>query len=197
VTDQASLILTADYQEPELTDAIRKATQAYSRASDAIRRLGLADLDLRTVEYSVSEVREWEKDKSVFKGFRARMGLRVSTSDIAKMGDVITIAAREDIHDVSELNTFLSSKKLRSEEELCLKDAAANAHDKAEKLASALGTHVGPVVSITEEQTPPVRPQPPRPLMRTQNLTAEVAPPPVESGTQDVNVSVTATFGLR
>lgn len=199
-TDQASLTLTADFQDTDLNEAIRKATHAYTRASEAIQRIGLPDAELKTTEYSVNEVREWDKDKSVFKGFRARMGLRVATSDVAKMGQVISIAAREDIHDVSELTTSLSVKKLRSEQGLCLKEAALNARDKAEKLASALNTRVAEVLTITETSSDSLPPRPIRPMMREQlaaPMSAEVAPPAVQSGTQEVTVTIQAVFALK
>jgi uncharacterized protein YggE len=65
-TDRAALTLTADFQETDLNEAVQKATRAYTRASEAIKKLDLPDAELKTTEYSVTEVRNWEKDKSVF-----------------------------------------------------------------------------------------------------------------------------------
>ena len=78
VPDRGSITVVATNQDMDLQKASRKSTEAYEKLKAAVRKLNLKDEDLATSEYDLSEVREWEKEKSVFKGFRARMGLSIA-----------------------------------------------------------------------------------------------------------------------
>ena len=196
--DRGAIVLTAEAQDKDLKAAAKDATEAYERAKKAVERLGLADLELRTVEYSLNEVREWEKNKTVSKGFRARMGLRVASSQIQRLGEVIAIGAREGLRDVGALVSFLSEEKQKKEQFECLKEAAEDARARAEKMAGALGAKVGEVVMLSESggyQRP--EPQPRAMLMEKSMAANDMAAPTVEAGRQDLHVTVQATFSLK
>lgn len=194
--DRGAIIVTAEVQDMDLKTASVQATRSYERVRDAVKKLGLEALELSTVEYSVNEVREWEKNRSVFKGFKARMGLQVSTASIQKLGDVIEIAAREQIKDVGSLTTFLSREKMMKEHLGCLQEASDNARARAEKLAAALGAKLGDVISVVEQAAlpPPARPVP---MARAMSKMAADAGPTVEAGTQDLSVTIQANFALK
>jgi hypothetical protein len=197
-TDRGSITVTADVRDDSLKSAIKKATHQYERVLDAVKKLKLENADLHTVEYNVGEVREWEKNKTVFKGYRARIGLSVSTSDIQRLGEVMDIAAREEIRDIGSLNTFLSDEKILKEQDLCLKEAAEHAKSKAEKLANTLGASLGPVVTLLESNvtTPPRLI--PMPMMKAMaEAQAVSAPAPVEGGKQEVTATVNVSFELK
>jgi uncharacterized protein YggE len=200
-TDRGSIVLTADVRDDNLKNAIKKASRQYDRALDAIKKLKLENADLQTVEYNVSEVREWEKNKSVFKGYRARVGLSVSTSDIQRLSEVMEIAAREEIRDVGALVSFLSTDKIKKEQDFCLKEAAEHAKSKAENLASSLSAHLGSVVSINESNvsTPPrIVPMMARQAFMTDKAAADVgAASSVEGGKQEISATVNVTFELK
>jgi len=186
--DRGQITLVAEAQDKDLQVAAKRATEQYERASQAIKKLGLEHLDLRTVEYSLNEVREWEKNKMVPKGFKARMGLQVSTSSIQKLGDVIAIAANEKLQDVSGLTTFLSPEKLRLEQFSCLQAASNDAREKAQKLAESLGAKLGEVITV-------------RPMMAMADgammSKSAVAAPSIDAGQQELHVNVDAVFSLK
>lgn len=108
--DRGAVTLTAEARDSDLKVAAQKATSSYERVRDAIKKLNLQDLELRTVEYTMGEVREWENQKNVFKGFRSRLGLRVVTSQVDKLGEVISLATREGLKEVGGLQSFLSER---------------------------------------------------------------------------------------
>ena len=87
--DRGAVTLTAQFRDTDLKTAIKRTTEAYERAREGVQKLKLDDVELTTSEYQVHQVTEWENNKSVPKGFEARMGLRVVTSSIARIGDVI------------------------------------------------------------------------------------------------------------
>lgn len=196
--DRGAIVVTADFREDDLKVASKHATEAYERTRDAVKRLNLKDLELRTVEYSMGEVREWDKGRPVPKGFRARMGLRVATSQVDKLGEVIAIAAREGLRDVGNLQSFLSETQELKEQVECLQDAAQNARVKADKLAASLGAKVGEVLHVTESggfQSPPQRM-----MMRSndsESLAGAPHAPGIEAGQQQLSLSVEVAFALK
>ncbi len=198
-TDRGSIVLTAEITNDDLKAAAKLATEAYQRTRESIQRLNLEHVELRTVEYSVQAVQEWEKGKAIHKGYRARMGLLVATSQVQRLGEVIAIAAREGLKDVGQLTTFLSDAKREQERLDCLKSAAENARSRAERLAKSLGATLGEVLSIHEGAVHEPAPGPwmtmgAESAARSKQL---MAPPPVEPGQQKISVVVRVTFALK
>lgn len=196
--DRGQITMTAQVQDDDLQTAARKAQESYDRAVAAVKRLDLENLEIKTSEYNLEEVREWQKEQMVSKGFMARIGLRVSTSSIQKLGQVIAIAARENLKDVSGLTTYLSPEKRKKEGFACLQEASEDARSKAEKLAQSLGAGLGEVLTVSENENEPHPPV--RPLMMRAAMDKSAASdngPSIEAGQQDISISVQASFGLR
>lgn len=196
--DRAAIVVTADFLEPDVRSASKKATESYERVRDAVKRLNLEDLELQTVEYSLNEAKEWQKDRAVSKGFRARIGLRISSSQVQRMGEVIAIAAREGIRDVGALSSYLSEKKMSSEHMACLADASKDARAKAEQLAKALSARVGQALEISEAQAYVPKHSAPIAMTAMGAMADRGAPAPeIEAGKQEISVSVNAKFALE
>jgi len=199
--DRGSITLTMSFENMDLAKATKEAADSYERVSSAIKKLNLKNMNLRTSEYSVNEIRRWENNKEVKKGFEARMGLWVSTSEINRMGEVIAIASREKVKDVNSLQTYLSDEKQLQEEIACLEDAAKNARQKADKLANALNAKLGGVLEMSESGRS--MPSWPRPIMqkgfamRAMAMDAAESAPSVEAGQQNLSLSVQVSFEIK
>jgi uncharacterized protein YggE len=196
--DRAEIQAVASFRNLDMKSAIRDATQAYENALRAVKKLNLADLEVETSEYNVHDIREWEKNRQVFKGYEARIGLKVSTSSVGQLGQVMSEAAQSGLKDVGQLRMFLSETKLTSEKSLCLKIAAEHAQGKAKELASALGAKVGKVFSVQEEgsKVEPIRPL--DGMMMSSDVSAKrMIPASIESGKQQVMTSVNVVFELE
>lgn len=195
--DRSEIALTAEYRADEIQSAVKDATSAYERTRDAVKKLGLADLETQTSEYTVSRVVEWEKNRQINRGYQVRMGLRVSTSSIAKMGEVISIAGRQGLKDVGQLRMYLSDAKTLEEKQACLQSAAEHAKSKAERLASSLGAKVGAVLSVQESGMTRTDPVMPMRMAVMAESDAKLSAPQVEAGKQDISVQVDAVFELK
>lgn len=201
VPDRGSIVVTIDNQDKNVQVATKKTTDAYETLKKAIQKIALKDVELQTSEYNVQEIREWEKDKSVFKGFRARMGLEVTTSEIARLGEVIATASNQKITDVGALRSFLSDEKNRQEREACLEEAISHAQVKASKMAKAAGAKLGRVLQLKEEgasMTPVPPPYEPRRMMKSSLMESSIADaaPRIDSSTQKLSLSVEALYAL-
>lgn len=198
VPDRGSVTVVVDVKEPEAKRAQVAATRQYEALRSKVSALKLPDGELTTSEYVSEEIREWEKNRMVSRGFHTRIGLRVETSDHARLGEVIDVASREGIKDVGELRNFVSTKKMLEEKMACLKEASEQARAKAEALAKALGAKVGDVLTVVESATPEA--PPPQPMFRGAMMAADAsmkAAPTIEPGKTELSTNVQVTFMLR
>lgn len=196
--DRGSIILTAEFIDMDAGSASKKAIEQYNKLNDAIKKLNLPDAKFETNEYSVNEEIEWTQNKRVLKGYRARMGLRVTTSQIAKLGDVIVVSTKIGVKDIGALMSVTSEKKMKEEREACLEEAFQNARLKADRLAKVAGVQINKVLSIAEEGAEIV--VPPRPMMaHTMMAKGMAAPemdaPHIQTQGRNIEVSVQAVFG--
>jgi uncharacterized protein YggE len=198
--DRGSINLVPDFQDKDIKVATRKATESYETIKKQVQALKLKNLEIQTSEYSVNEQFDYVKGKSVSRGYRARMGLLVTTSETARLGEVIAIAAKNDVKDVGALSTFLSEEKSRDEREACLEEAIQHAGAKASRMAKAAGARLGKVVTLVEEGGggggfPP----PPKPMraMMMKSMADEAPAPIVDSAAQKIQLSVNAVYILE
>lgn len=199
VPDRAASTLSSEFKEKDVASASKKATETYERVREAIKALNLKDLELSTQHYQVSEWDEWQKNSRVHLGYRVSIGLRVSTSEVSRMGEVFAIAAREKLKDVGHLSLFLSNEKREKEHLECLKKAAADSRVKAEKLASGLGISLGSVLQVQEQYANITSPMANvmRGKMMMEDAAAGGRPAGVESGTVDFQVQVSTWFEAK
>jgi len=198
--DRGSITVTVDVLLPNLQAAAKKATEAYEKVKRSIEKIGLKDMEFATSEYTFQEVHEWKKDRNVFKGFRARMGMNVSSSEFARLGEVIAIAANEGVREVSGLTTSLSPEKAKAEGEKCLEEAVKNARLKAEAIARAASVRVGRVLAVSEGALAAASPMPRPEFSAVKSLQAEaadVAAPSVDAGPQRIAIEVAVTYSLE
>jgi uncharacterized protein len=196
--DRGAVTVVADVLAQNLQEASKKSTEQYEAVRKAVQKLNLKDLELSTSESSFQEEREWRSDKSVFKGFRARLGLRVSTSETSRLGEVIAIAAKQNIRQVSGLSMFLSPEKTKVERESCLEEAVRNARAKAETVAKAASAKIGRVLTVTEgvRQEEVVRPFGVDKRMAMGVAEDASQAPMIETAAEKISVEVVASFGL-
>jgi uncharacterized protein YggE len=198
IPDRGAIVATVDVRDADPKRAQVGATRQYESFRSKVAALRLPDAEVSTVEYVSEEIREWQKDRQVSKGFHTRIGLRVETSDHARLGDVMALASREGLREVGGLQLFVSTKKMLEEKMACLKDASAQAKAKADALASALGAKVGDVLAISENAGPEAPPPVPM-FARTMEVAGAkmASAPTIEPGKTELSTTVQVTFGLK
>lgn len=198
--DRGSIVFVVDHTEKDVKQAIQKSTELHEKLREEFKRQKIKDLELSTSEYSVFEKKEWEKDRSVSKGFSARLGIRATTPEISKMGELIAIAARLGVKETNALSTYLSDQKLLDEKKKCLDVAAKNAREKAETLVKSLNARLGKVLQISERGNVSINP-PPQPLFEARvmhkSMAADVASPTIEGQKQTLTQEVDVTFAIE
>ena len=201
IPDRASILATAEAKDLDPKKAMAEATRTYEKMRERVMKLKIADRELTTAEVSLNELKEWDSKRLVSRGFVARMGLRVESSDPASLGEVGKAATESGVREIGALATFLSAAKQRSETDACLREAVKSAQKKAQEMVDAAGAKLGDVISLTESSAftggSPIRPMNFGALAK-RNESAEMSDAPtIDAGKQELTTQVTATFGIR
>lgn len=192
--DRGAITFTAENQARDQKDAVKKTTEQINQLKEEIKKLNLADLELKNTNYNVFPVREYEKEKIVDKGIRATLSLEVTTSEIARIGEAMQSAAKVGVINVGSLTTFLSLEKSQKEYLKCLDIAADDARGKAQQLAKKLGFKLGDVIKLNEV---PQVPQPVPVMERAMMKSMDAAPAQIEPGTQQYSTNIQVTFKIK
>lgn len=196
--DRGSVTFVISHTEKDVKQAISKSTELHEKVREEFKRQKIKDLEVSTSEYSVFEKKEWEKDRQVSKGFSSRIGIRATTSEISKLGDLVAIAARLGVKETGALATYLSEQKSLDEKKKCLEVAAKNAREKAEALTKSLNVKLGRAVRIIEQGgnfTPPPQPMYEARMMKTASNSD--AAPSIDGQKQTLNQQVDVSFAIE
>lgn len=200
VPDQASLNMVAIAQHPkDLRVAVNDAVKIYEAARSKIQGLKLRDGEFTTSEYNVQPVYDWANNKQTLRGYQARIALRVSSTDIDRMGEVMALAADAKMQEVGMWQLIVSPNKFKEAQKACLATAVQDARNNAERMAQAAGAKLGPVLTMTQEGAfqPPAMPM--VKMMRAEAMAGgdAVQAPSIDAGKQEITISVQASFLLE
>jgi uncharacterized protein YggE len=197
--DLASLNMVAMATNPkDLKAAANEAVKIYESARARIAALKLKDAEFTTSEYNVQPVYDWANNKQTLRGYQARIGLRVSSTEVERMGEVMAQATEAKMVDVGMWQLQVSPAKFKDAQKSCLASAVVDARNNAERMAQAAGAKLGNVLTMTQEGSAPPPVMPMYKTMRAEMIAGDAAQAPgIESGKQDVTVTVQASFSLE
>jgi uncharacterized protein YggE len=191
--DEVAVALEVSVLEKSPEAALAEAGTR-SQALDALfEELGLPKGSRSTSGVSVAEERTWEKDREVFRGYRAVNRVVVRMPDPSPLGRLMTEAAsRAQARIDGPWWKVAPDNPARAE---ACRQAAADARRKADAYASALGVRLGSVLLVSEPRVG-VGPQgkvefAQLAVPRGAQAAADV---PVQSGDLDVSAAIEVTF---
>lgn len=176
-------------------DAVAENNRRVASVIAALKKAGAQDKDIQTSQFSIYPQQDYQQGKLPrILGYQVSNNISVRSDKVGDAGRLLGIAVAAGVNHASGLN-FEVSDPARGRDQ-GLRSAFDDARAKASLLAQAAGRTLGRAISISEgvrDGEPP-----PRPMARTMAMEAQVASDvPVESGTQEVTYTVTATFELR
>jgi uncharacterized protein YggE len=148
----------------------------------ALERAGVSSSDIQTTQVSL-----WPRTSSngtTITGYQASNSVQV-TAGLAKAGALVDAAVGAGANNVDGPNLDTADKSSLYNE--ALKRALAEARGKAQAIAAGAGLTLGSVVKVTEGGSAA-----PQPLFAADRAAASV---PIEAGTQQIQASVTVTYG--
>jgi len=188
VPDVARVTLGVTITTPTVKAARASAADSMTKIIAAIKKLGVADVDIQTVGLNLYP--QYTNGSSTkIAGYTISEQLSVTIRDLDNAGDVVDAATANGATDVNGISFELADPAK------ALNDARASAVAAAQASAQAMATagHVslGSVVAITDAT-------PPSPIfygVRAQAADSS-APTAVQVGTQDVSATVTVVFAI-
>ena len=189
VPNQLILSIGVQVKAASVSTALTNANQAVSRVTAALRDHGVAAADIQTADLYIQP--ELRGPAQTPDGYSVSESVTATLRQVSSAGGQIDAAVRAGGNAVTvngiSLNLTDTSSLLAS----ARKAAVANARTKASQYAAALGQPLGPVVSISDQDSS----GPYLPAARAAAGAADSSVP-ISPGTQQLSVSVTVVYAV-
>ncbi|HKO54418.1 MAG TPA: SIMPL domain-containing protein [Thermoanaerobaculia bacterium] len=197
--DRVTFTVGVQTLAPTVEEAVNENNQKVQATIAALKKAGAKDTEVQTSNFSIFPQQDYSQQQAGklprIIGYQVSNNITVTKDDPAAAGKLLQVAVANGVNQSSGLN-FVVSNPTRGRDQ-GLKAAFDDARAKAALLAQAAGRSIGRALTITEggAQQPPY----PRPMQMAKGAVAEMAVSdiPVESGTQELNYTVSVLFELR
>jgi uncharacterized protein YggE len=190
--DTASVNLGVQAIAPTATEALSQANSSAAALIAALKAAGISDNDIATSGLNIYP--QYGNSANVITGYQASNSVTVTVRDITQTGPVIDAAAAAagDHITIGGVSFYVDDTDALIG--AARADAINNAKKRAGEYAAAAGVSVGTVVQISE-----VAINNPVPIFYAASAASDAgsaAPTPIQTGTQDLTVSVTVVYQL-
>lgn len=185
--DTASIAFTTVSDGPSSQAALDDTSQkmnAVIAALKALTNVSIAADDLQTGD--ISSYQDWESPRQ----WHASQTLTVTLHDVSQAGVVLAAGNRAGADQVS--GPDFSVKDQTAAYRTALREALADARQKADVIAQAMGGTVAGVLSVSEDNQS--SPTPMYAMAKAAGAADSSATPPIQQGTLDVSAGVTVVF---
>jgi uncharacterized protein len=165
----------------------------------SLRNLGVKENETSTSSFTISPNYNYTESRTILNitGFTVTNSIQIDSSTLANISSWIDAAVASGANSINSIDFRISNNKLEDTKNMLIKDAIANAREKADIVSSELGLKVIGLKSITVGEFGYI--QPPQPFMEKRFDAASAAPAtavttPILAGEQEVSVSVSIVF---
>jgi uncharacterized protein len=188
----------------ETTNKTAKASLAanselMNKTISSLRNLGVKENETSTSSFTISPNYNYTESGTILNitGFTVTNSIQIDSSTLDNISSWIDAAVASGANSINSIDFRISNNKLEDTKNTLIKDAIANAEEKADIVSSALGLKVNGLKSITVGEFGYI--QPPQPYMEKRFDAAGGAAPattatPILAGEQEVSVSVNIVF---
>lgn len=188
----------------ETTNKTAKASLAanselMNKTISSLRNLGVKENETSTSSFTISPNYNYTESGTILNitGFTVTNSIQIDSSTLDNISSWIDAAVASGANSINSIDFRISNNKLEDTKNMLIKDAIANAEEKADIVSSALGLKVNGLKSITVGEFDYI--QPPQPYMEKRFDAAGGAAPattttPILAGEQEVSVSVNIVF---
>lgn len=189
VPDTLSATVGVAARRPTVQEALDAANAAAEQVLGALDDAGIAEEDVQTTQFSVNP--QYDQDGVAITAYEVANTVEATIRDLSSVGATLDAVVRAGGNEAR-----VQGVAYRLEDNAALlaearEAAVADARTSAEQYAAAAGVELGALTSLSEVTAD-------QPM--TQSFAADAAeaaaPVPVAPGTQEVGVTVTATWSL-
>jgi uncharacterized protein YggE len=170
-----------------------------NKTISSLRNLGIKENETSTSSFTISPNYNYTESGTILNitGFTVTNSIQIDSSTLDNISSWIDAAVASGANSINSIDFRISNNKLEDTKNTLIKDAIANAEEKADIVSSALGLKVNGLKSITVGEFGYI--QPPQPYMEKRFDAAGGAAPattttPILAGEQEVSVSVNIVF---
>lgn len=186
--DQATVQLGVSSQASTAADALKQNSADTTAVIDAIKKLGVDAKDISTSNFNVYPT--YDTSGTRINGYQVNNSVTVLIRDISTSGTLLDQVVTAGANNISGLSFGIADASQYQAD--ARQKAIEAARAKAEAMAKAAGVTLGDILSINES----VNYQPEMPFARGMVADASMSVP-VETGQQEVSVSVTLVYEIR
>jgi hypothetical protein len=148
--DQAEVWAGISIVKLTAEEAQTEANKAINAIIDGLRYKGISDKDISTDQLTLNQEYRWENNENKVVGWRATQILKIKTTDLTKVGNIVDIAVNNGANEIQSINFELSTAKETEYKKQALAEATKNAREKAQAVADSLGVKLGDIKSVSE-----------------------------------------------
>ncbi|VBB08743.1 Hypothetical protein LUCI_4021 [Lucifera butyrica] len=195
VPDEAFITIAVITNGSSANAAAAENARITAAVQDKVMFLNIDKNNIRTTQYMVSPVYNNDAGKTdgapAIIGYKATNAIQVKVDDMTSIGKLIDSALSAGANQVT--NIRFSKKEEADLKQQALKAAIRDASQKASAISSALGTHLGKPIAVTEDN---ISLQNPGDSLMFKSLAAAPATP-VMPGELQINASVTVVYEIE
>lgn len=161
--------------------------------SNAIKRLGIDDKDIKTTNYNISPTYDYTNPTQRVTGYQANSTLTIKVRKIDSANSVVDAATANGANQVGGISFDVDDKT--NAENQAREQAVADAKSKAEAAAKAAGFTLGRIINYSEGGGAT-----PRPIMMDKAslpMAGGGAPTQVEPGSSELSVTVNLSYEIN
>lgn len=181
-------------EAPTARDALAKNNSAMTAVIDALKKAGIAELDIQTSNFSVSPqyppYQPNQKTAPRISGYQVSNQVTVRVKNLAKLGSILDTLVQVGANQINGIAFDFDQPQARQNE--ARKLAVADARAKAELYAASARVGVGRVMHISETMVF----NGPQPMYAMDKVAAESAVP-IAAGQQTLSANVSIVYEIQ
>jgi uncharacterized protein YggE len=175
-------------------DDVNKKSQTLT---SKLKSFGIDAKDIKTISYSVYPQYDYTLPTQKITGYQVSTGYEVTIRDFTKINDILGSATSFGANTVGGVNFDLSDDLKNQKMEEARVQAVTDAKTKAEGLAKAAGISLGKIINVSESTPSNIQPMMYSTAAGGGTLDKAVTPPSVESGTTELDVTISLSYEVR
>ena len=175
-------------------DSVNKKSQ---NLVNQIKKLGIDAKDIKTISYSVYPQYDYTAPSQRINGYQVSTSYEITIRDLTKINDVLGNATSFGANSVGSVAFDLSDDLKKQKLNEARDQAVSEAKTKAAGLAKAAGITLGKIINISEETPLNIRPMPMMNAMGGGAIEKITTTPSVQTGTTEINVTVSLSYEIR
>ncbi len=192
VPDIATTDVTVMKNAATAADAQSAASATMTTVLAAIKTLGVPDADIQISSFSTSEVYDYDVSPAIVTGYQSSQTLTVKVRDTNLISSVLDAGPKNGATSVSSIRYEVDDETATINE--ARNEAIVKAKEQAKSIAASMGGRLGRVVSYNESRGGSVVSY--YGIAEAVKVSDSIAPP-VEVGSQEIEMTVSITYALN